>query len=264
MRVLSGGNVGIGVSAPTAYLQIKAGTTAAGTAPLKLTDGPLITSPESGAIEDKGHTFYASTYLKRRSIMLAQDIVVAPVTVANTTTETTIYTAPMGANYLTAWKLINIKLYGRQSTVNCSSAGTYTLRFKRAGITVLAIASTASSDTNRPFDVDIRSTIRCIGVSGTVITYAKTQQNNLTPNIVIGNLNTIDTTVSNTLTLTVQWTSADPNNTLTLEGGATECVMQIISKAKQMGYKAKEKINTTDAVDLPFRTFNLVAIGMSD
>lgn len=222
LRVLSGGNVGIGVTVPTAYLQIKAGTTAPGTAPLKLTDGPLMTAVEPGAIEYKGRTFYASTSLVRRSIMLAQDIVVTPVTVANTTTETTIYTVTMAANDLTAGKLINIKLYGRFSTANAS--GVYTFRVNRAGSTILTIASTAYFKTNRPFDVDIRSTIRSIGASGTVITYAKTQQDNLVPNIEIGNLNTIDTTVENTYTVTVQWSSGDLNNTLTLEGGATECV----------------------------------------
>lgn len=44
----SGGNVGIGIS-PTALLHLKAGT--AGTAPLKLTSGIALTTPEDGAIE---------------------------------------------------------------------------------------------------------------------------------------------------------------------------------------------------------------------
>lgn len=49
--VSSAGNVGIGTTAPTAKLHLPAGTTAASTAPLKLITGPLMTSPEAGAIE---------------------------------------------------------------------------------------------------------------------------------------------------------------------------------------------------------------------
>jgi hypothetical protein len=58
VTILSTGNVGIGVISPTAYLHLKAGTATAGTAPLKLTAGTLLTTPELGAIEftDNGTT----------------------------------------------------------------------------------------------------------------------------------------------------------------------------------------------------------------
>lgn len=46
-----GGNLGIGQTAPTARLEIAAGTTAASTAPIKLTSGSLMTTAEVGAIE---------------------------------------------------------------------------------------------------------------------------------------------------------------------------------------------------------------------
>jgi len=49
--------VGIGQT-PTAYLHIKAGTTTAGTAPLKFTSGSLTTIPESGTIEFDGSNFW--------------------------------------------------------------------------------------------------------------------------------------------------------------------------------------------------------------
>lgn len=224
LRVLSAGNIGIGVTAPTASLHIKAGTVSAGTAPLKLTDGPLLTTVEPGAIEYKGHTFYASTYLVRRSIMLAQDVVVTPVTVTNTTDETTIYTSTMAANYLTTGKLMNIKLYGRFFTANSSTI--YTFRVKLAGITILTISSVGQNATDRPFDIDLRSTVRSIGASGTIISYGKTQQDNLSPNIEIGGLTSINTTLTNTISITVQWSNANTGNILTLEGGATECVDQ--------------------------------------
>ena len=48
---LSTGKVGIGVTSPTAYLHLKAGTATAGTAPEKFTNGVLLTAPEAGAVE---------------------------------------------------------------------------------------------------------------------------------------------------------------------------------------------------------------------
>lgn len=68
IRIYTGGNVGIsqkvyigdGVTTPTALLHLKAGTTAASTAPIKLTSGSLMTSPEAGAIEFLTDKFYAT------------------------------------------------------------------------------------------------------------------------------------------------------------------------------------------------------------
>ncbi len=54
----SSGNVGIGTAAPTAYLNITAGTATAGTAPLKFTAGTNLTAPEAGAVEWDGTNLY--------------------------------------------------------------------------------------------------------------------------------------------------------------------------------------------------------------
>lgn len=69
---LSTGKVGIGITSPTAYLHIKAGTAAANTAPLKLTSGTLNTSPEAGAIEFSTDDLYATitTGTARKGIVL--------------------------------------------------------------------------------------------------------------------------------------------------------------------------------------------------
>jgi len=61
--------LGIGISSPTAALHLKAGTTAAGTAPLKLVSGSLLTTPEAGAIEQSGGVMYhTSDSAARRAI----------------------------------------------------------------------------------------------------------------------------------------------------------------------------------------------------
>lgn len=48
----------MGITTPTAYLNIAAGTAAAGTAPIKLAGGALMTTPEPGAIETDGTDLY--------------------------------------------------------------------------------------------------------------------------------------------------------------------------------------------------------------
>ncbi len=62
------GNVGIGVTAPTAALHLKAGTATANTAPLKLTSGANMTTPEAGAVEFDGTNYYATSGTTRYTL----------------------------------------------------------------------------------------------------------------------------------------------------------------------------------------------------
>lgn len=59
MRLTGGGALGIGLT-PTAILHLKAGTTAASTAPLKFTSGPLLTTAEAGANEFLTDKYYGT------------------------------------------------------------------------------------------------------------------------------------------------------------------------------------------------------------
>lgn len=71
MRIKWDGNVGIGASNPTAALHIKAGTAAAGSAPLKLTAGTNLTTPEDGAFEFDGTNLYFTVGGVRKTVTLA-------------------------------------------------------------------------------------------------------------------------------------------------------------------------------------------------
>ena len=55
------GKLGIGQTSPSAFLHLKAGTAAAGTAPIKLASGTNLTTPEDGALEYDGSNFSATT-----------------------------------------------------------------------------------------------------------------------------------------------------------------------------------------------------------
>ncbi|NND63092.1 MAG: hypothetical protein HKN48_07835 [Flavobacteriaceae bacterium] len=58
MVIASTGNVGIGLNDPSAVLEIKAGSSSANSAPLKLTAGSNLSTPETGAVEYDGNDLY--------------------------------------------------------------------------------------------------------------------------------------------------------------------------------------------------------------
>lgn len=64
-----GAKVGLGVT-PTAVLHLKAGTASANTAPLKLTAGTNLTTPENGAFEYDGTNLYFTTGGIRKTVSL--------------------------------------------------------------------------------------------------------------------------------------------------------------------------------------------------
>lgn len=70
--ITTGGNSGFKVAAPTANIHLGAGTTAAGTAPLKFTTGPLLTTAEVGAVEFLNDSLYftITTGAARKGIVL--------------------------------------------------------------------------------------------------------------------------------------------------------------------------------------------------
>lgn len=61
-------SIGIGVNPPTAFLHLKAGGSAAGTAPLKIPAGSVLTSPEAGAVEYNGKVFYSTPVAGARGL----------------------------------------------------------------------------------------------------------------------------------------------------------------------------------------------------
>jgi len=58
MRINNIGSVGINIVAPTAKLHLPAGTATVNTAPLKLTSGTVLGTPEAGAIEFNNDSLY--------------------------------------------------------------------------------------------------------------------------------------------------------------------------------------------------------------
>ncbi|RMA58822.1 hypothetical protein [Ulvibacter antarcticus] len=69
MTIRATGRVGIGTGNPTAALQLKAGTATANSAPLKLTPGTKLSTPETGTIEYDGTSIYFTPNSSRRLLL---------------------------------------------------------------------------------------------------------------------------------------------------------------------------------------------------
>lgn len=102
------GNIGIGaaggVTNPTAYLQIKAGTATAGTAPLKLTSGTNNTIAEAGAFEYDGTNLFFTRSGTTREGVITQSAVNA---VSPTAQNRTITVNINGTTYYISAKTTN-------------------------------------------------------------------------------------------------------------------------------------------------------------
>lgn len=69
MVIASTGNVGIGLNDPTAVLELKAGTASSNSAPLKLSSGTNLSTPEAGAMEYDGSNLYFTPSTTRKILM---------------------------------------------------------------------------------------------------------------------------------------------------------------------------------------------------
>lgn len=82
IRVTNIGNMGIGVNAPDAFLEIKPGTAAIGGAPIKLNAGGPTAIPETGALEWDGANVLFTNAATRENFLIGNDGAAAPGTTA--------------------------------------------------------------------------------------------------------------------------------------------------------------------------------------
>lgn len=92
MVIQANGLVGIGTTSPTAVLHLKAGTTAASTAPLKFTSGSLLTTAEAGAVEFLTDAWYGTitTGAARKTFAFLESPIFTGTVTAPTIVSTTI------------------------------------------------------------------------------------------------------------------------------------------------------------------------------
>lgn len=144
-------------------------------------------------------------------------------TVQNTTTETQVFSASIPAG-LPQGSVHNIRIWGTYD--NSASASSITIRAKLGGTTLATVTVTtpASAQTNSSLSLDVDLILATTGVSGTwrgELRGAKSDAAGGTTallNVPTAAI-TKDSTVSNTLEITVQWGAASASNVVRIDAG---------------------------------------------
>lgn len=209
------GDVDIGQGITAGWVVIGSGTTTQ--APLKMTSGTNLTTPESGAIEYDGDSFLMTVASDRKIVTLSDGTITSDTTVNNTITETTVYTESISANDLHVGQMVTVRVNGIYSTAN--GTDTFTLRFKFGGTEVDSFTSTAANVTDGPFEIEFVGTIRSVGGTGSIMTAAKGFFNNELKQSGNTSATTVDTTSAGDITVTIAWSAADASNSVTVQQG---------------------------------------------
>lgn len=144
-------------------------------------------------------------------------------TIANTVAETTFslpaYSFP--ANSLVAGSVIRIKLWGVYSTA--ALAPTINVKLKLNGTTYLAtgVITSIALVSNGGWFADVQLIIFSVGVGGTIDAqaygeFSTAATTGLSVNVANTGTQSIDTTISQPLTITITWGTASASNTITL------------------------------------------------
>lgn len=205
---------------------LAAGSTGAGTAPLKLTtQASGLSVVEQGTFELIGNSLQFTQLAKRRGVVMSQNTITSTTTIGNSIVESgAIITSEHGANYLEVGKMEEIRLIGIIQQTNAGS-GVLRVRVKYAAATILTIATAAGTiAAATPFEVRVYTACRTTGAAGTmqinghlwIDGVANVPDSRATP--------TIDTTTAQNTTVTLQWTVANASNTISVDQGMVLCV----------------------------------------
>jgi hypothetical protein len=144
-------------------------------------------------------------------------------TVTNDTAELPLTSSGEGslvlpANFFKAGRSLHIYGKGIHSS---SGGGTLTLKIKLGSTVILTTGAIASgNDTDAQFDIDALLTCRTMGASGTVAAAGHYEEDGGSPSTFeMVNLSpvTLNTTISQTLSITAQWSTASVNKVLSLQ-----------------------------------------------
>jgi hypothetical protein len=177
----------------------------------------LLPTPKAGRAEFNGTTLYFTPKSQRAAIDLTRSVLITPVTVANTTTPTTVYSTIIEAGFLTIGKVIKLEISGYYS--NNTALNVATIAIKIGGTTVMTFTTPLIAITNKPLHIDFTATIKTIGNSGTFAAHGMAVLNNEVRTNAPTNTISIDTTVDNDIEVVLTWDEEHANNTATINQG---------------------------------------------
>lgn len=155
------------------------------------------------------------------------------VTVANTVTETSLTDGGIGsltlpANFLTVGRAIRIVGAGYHSNVN---GNTLRIRVKLGSTTLLDTgAQGTTASTNDGFQLRAQIVCRSVGSSGTVMAQGEYKEYSGTPSshdtfqLVNTSTTTVNTTISQAISITAEWGTASASNTISMAVCLVECL----------------------------------------
>lgn len=188
-------------------------------APAKVFEGMLLKA--DGTDWNPGHG--AGVYVYQESgwkplFTLHQGTVTSQTLVENTVTETEIYTTDLAINSFHTGDITHMKLGGSYDTGAASD--TWTLRIKVAGTTVHTIVRPSTNNvTDAGWHLHYQLTIRTAGASGTLVDFAILHDDDSVKTVSEATTHSIDTTVINALSVTVQWGVAKVANIFRIDQG---------------------------------------------
>ena len=198
----------------TGYLRASAGTTTV--APLKIATGTALTTPETGAVEFHDDKFWITNVDTRRVIDRTSCVETSTTTVADTTTETAIYTCPIPANSLKVGNHLHIECSGIIS--NATAADDITINVYFGTDLINTFNPAILNVTNANWHAALNVTVRTIGGSGTIASHGHVEIDGSEDTA--NELDTIDTTGANDITVKVIWDNQKIGNTISSYQGA--------------------------------------------
>jgi len=216
----------------TGNVLLPAGDTGAGKYPLKFQAGSNLTEPEAGTINyiddgtgnDTGK-FCITNVATCRAIDRTNDVAVETVTVANEAAETVLWTGPMPANSLRVGNVFKFFANGLVSNNGNSSANDFILRVRVGGLTGNEAASLNISEkaiTDAHWHIIAEATQRTLTDGATAGKRAVHIHATLQDDVEIlaedhvVSLADIDTEANMDVVITIDWVTANVNNTISL------------------------------------------------
>ena len=203
-------NTGLGINTTTtsnAWLSI-AGTTTT-LAAIHFESNTLKTTPVPGDLEYYDKHWYI-TNGARHEITSSSGIKTTNTTVSNTVTETTIYSYVYVANELHQDQQIEVTVSG--VITNASAADDYLLNIYLGGVLLHTVSRVGGNVTDEGWDLKLTSTIRNEGAGGTFVDHVRFSEGTLSYSLGEAATHALNTTISNTLEIKVQWTNAKAGN----------------------------------------------------
>lgn len=142
------------------------------------------------------------------------DVLTSPVTVSNSTTRTTVWDPGINTGSLIKGRTYQVDLMGKFSTTNNSD--TFTVDVDLGGTDVAGISNTPANATDVPWSIEFTFSVREHGTNGKLIAHTRGLFNS-NPDDTDSDEISVDTTTATELTFDIQWSAADPGNSVTLE-----------------------------------------------